>query len=118
MMVYDSIMPDVPLPNLSSGDNAEGLLRSLRWAYEGYQKALPGNRRAVIRASSNGVTIRMEGAQWINPATIIFSQHPKSKGEALKVIVQHVSQLNILLDSEEIVKNEKPRPPIGFGPAE
>jgi hypothetical protein len=27
-------MPDVPIPNLSSGDNAEGLLRSLRRADE------------------------------------------------------------------------------------
>ena len=111
-------MSDIPIPNLSSGGNAEGLLRSLRWAYEGFQKALPSNRRAVIRVSSNSQTIRVDGAKWINPATIIFLQHPQSEGEALKVIVKHVSQLNVFLDSEEIVKTEQPRPPIGFGPAE
>jgi hypothetical protein len=71
----------------------------------------------VLLVSSNDETIRMDQAQWINPATIIFIRQPQSEGEALKVIVQHVSQLNALLTSEELNKAEEPRRPIGFGPA-
>jgi len=71
-----------------------------------------------------GETIRVSFGQWINPTTIIFVQDPQKEGETRKVIVQHVSQLNVFLTSELIEKYEKyekyeeePKRIIGFGPA-
>jgi hypothetical protein len=52
-----------------------------------------------------------------NPATMISIQDAHDEGEALQVVVQHVSQLNVVLTSEEIIKTEEPRRTIGFGPA-
>lgn len=47
-------------------------------------------------------------------------QHPRDETEEYQIVVQHVSQLNVLLTSEEINKTEAKEPGrvIGFGPAE
>jgi hypothetical protein len=112
-------MADTPVFNSHSDDKtvAEALLGCIKRTHEAYEKALPENRRAVLLVSSSGVTIRVDRFQWINPATVICIQDAHDEGEALQVIVQHVSQLNVVLTSEEIIKSEEPRRTIGFGPA-
>jgi hypothetical protein len=122
-------MPDDDVSGLFITDkhSAQAILLSLQRAQEAYVKNLPSNHRLVLLASSNGETIRVDFAQWINPSTIIFGQNPHKEGEIRKVIVHHVSQLNVFLTSEPIEKYEKygeekheeePRRIIGFGPAE
>jgi len=101
----------------SSKTTAEALLGCIKRTHEAYEKALPENRRSVLLVSSSGVSIRVDRFQWINPATIISIQDAHDEGEALQVIIQHVSQLNVVLTSEEIIKTEELRKTIGFGPA-
>src|ERR1700722_20225360 len=104
-------------PDVHSGKNtAEALLGCIKRTHEAYEKALPENRRSVLLVSSSGVSIRVDRFQWINPATIISIQDAHDEGEALQVIIQHVSQLNVVLTSEEIIKTEELRKTIGFGP--
>jgi hypothetical protein len=112
-------MADTPVFNSHSDGKttAEALLGCIKRTHEAYEKALPENRRSVLLVSSSGVTIRVDRFQWINPATIISIQDAHDVGEALQVIVQHVSQLNVVLTSEEIIKTEELRRTIGFGPA-
>jgi hypothetical protein len=88
---------------------------------EAYLKELPRNHRLVVYASSGGERIRVSFGQWINPTTVLFVQDPQREGETRKVIVQHVSQLNVFITSEPIgkgeEKSEEPRRIVGFGPA-
>jgi hypothetical protein len=104
------------IPDMNS---AQGIVYTFQRALEAHAKELPSDHRPVVYTSSNGATIRVAFVQWFNPSTIIFVQDRHSESETRKVIVQHVSQLNVFLTSEPIKKDEEePRRPIGFGPAE
>ena len=110
---------DIPVFNSHSEDKttAEALLACVKRTHEVFESVLPESRRAVLLVSSSGITIRVDRFQWINPATIICIQDAHGEGQALQVVVQHASQLNVILTSEEITKTEEPRRTIGFGPA-
>jgi hypothetical protein len=115
-------MRDVPVHTLLNPDqtNAQAILHNLMRAQEAYLKDLPSGHRMVVYASANSETIRVDAGQWINPITIIFVQQPQKEGETRKVLVQHVSQLSVVLTSEERKDGvpEEPRRVVGFGPAE
>jgi hypothetical protein len=100
---------------------AQRALHHLTRVQEAFVKDMPSNHQLVVYALINGEEIRVSFGQWINPTTVLFIQDPQTPGETRKVFLQHVSQMNVCVTSEEINKPTpeqlaEPKRIIGFGP--
>ena len=100
---------------------AQRAFHHLTRVQEAFVKDMPSNHQLVVYALINDEKIRVSFGQWINPTTVLFIQDPQKPGETRNVFLQHVSQMNVCVTSEEIntptpEQLAEPKRIIGFGP--
>lgn len=103
-------MPQIPTnPNLAS----EFHHRLINWIND-FHKSLDNEHEAGVRLVNFGqtVTFHIEDISYWNPSLISFIGYTES-GEPVELI-QHVSQISILLMKMKRKEVEQPKRPIGF----
>jgi hypothetical protein len=110
-------MPEVYMPNLSMPVNpnlaSEFHLRLINWIND-FHKNLDQEHEVGARLVNFGqtVTFHIEDISYWNPSLISFIGR-NSNGEPVE-LVQHVSQISILLVAMKREDTSQPKRPIGF----
>lgn len=92
---------------------AIGYYKRLREFVENFQRPLDHEHEAWMHVG--GVTVRPDHIGFSNPSLIVFKGELES-GEPF-LLVEHVSQLSVLVYAVKREHPEQPKKPIGFGPA-
>ena len=105
----------IPIPAIPSDPNlaSEFHKRLLKWINE-FDKSLDENYEVGVRLVSFGqsVTFHLKSIGYWNPSLILFSGFTEN-GEPVELI-QHVSQISVLLVKVKRKDLLKPKRPIGF----
>ena len=99
-------------------NRASELSRHILDEIQEYDAALDAEHEVGVQLVSFGQTVifHLEGMKYANPSLILFSG-TLDTGEPVELI-QHVSQISILLTKLRRRQPEKPKKPIGFHPVQ
>ncbi|MGM9519513.1 MAG: DUF6173 family protein [Phascolarctobacterium sp.] len=109
------LMPDIPMPDHLVA--AEKICKYVVSQIISFEKTLPNDLQAGgTLANFGGITFAIEKIGFKNP-NIIILYGTLPDGSSVRLI-QHTSQLNLLLTAVPRKNPEQPRRPIGFGVTE